>query len=68
MSNLLCCCMGVGEYGCRNDPACPCLQVLVMHDGTTLEYDTVPNLLRMQHGAFRAMVEGAGISHEALNH
>ena len=39
-----------------------------MHDGTTLEYDSVPNLLRMQHGAFRAMVEGAGISHQALNH
>ena len=39
-----------------------------MHDGTTLEYDTVPNLLRMQQGAFRAMVEGAGITHEALNH
>ena len=44
------------------------MQVLVMHDGKRLEYDSVPNLLRMQDGAFRAMVEGAGISHEALNH
>ncbi len=43
------------------------VQVLVMHDGKRLEYDSVPNLLRMQNGAFRAMVEGAGISHEALN-
>ena len=42
------------------------MQVLVMHDGKRLEYDSVPNLLRMQNGAFRAMVEGAGISHEAL--
>lgn len=39
-----------------------------MHDGKRLEYDSVPNLLRMQSGAFRAMVEGAGISHEALSH
>lgn len=43
------------------------LQVLVMHDGKRLEYDSVPALLRMHDGAFRAMVEGAGISHEALN-
>jgi ABC-type multidrug transport system fused ATPase/permease subunit len=43
------------------------VQVLVMHDGKRLEYDSVPNLLRKHDGAFRAMVEGAGITHEALN-
>ena len=37
-----------------------------MHDGNTLEYDTVPALLARRDGAFRAMVLGAGISHEAL--
>ena len=41
-------------------------QVLVMHDGNKLEYDTVPALLARRDGAFRAMVLGAGISHEAL--
>lgn len=37
-----------------------------MHDGNKLEYDTVPALLACRDGAFRAMVLGAGISHEAL--
>ena len=37
-----------------------------MHDGNKLEYDTVPALLARRDGAFRAMVLGAGISHEAL--
>jgi len=39
-----------------------------MHDGKKVEYDSVPNLLHMQNGAFAAMVEVAGISHEALSH
>ena len=37
-----------------------------MHDGKALEYDSVPALLRRRDGAFRAMVQGAGIAHEAL--
>jgi len=41
-------------------------QVLVMHDGKALEYDSVPALLGRRSGAFRAMVQGAGIAHEAL--
>ena len=41
-------------------------QVLVMHDGQKLEYDSVPALLARHDGAFRAMVVGAGIHHEAL--
>lgn len=41
-------------------------QVLVMHDGSKLEYDSVPALLARRDGAFRAMVIGAGISHQAL--
>ena len=38
-----------------------------MHDGNKLEYDSVPALLARPDGAFRAMVVGAGISHEALD-
>ena len=68
MPKSLSCCVKVTRYTIVTVLTCPCSQVLVMHDGTTLEYDTVPNLLRMQQGAFRAMVEGAGISHEALNY
>lgn len=41
-------------------------QVLVMHDGQKLEYDSVPALLAQPDSAFRAMVVGAGIHHEAL--
>ena len=67
LAKSLSCCVKVTKYTIATVLTFPCLQVLVMHDGTTLEYDTVPNLLRMQQGAFRAMVEGAGISHEALN-
>jgi len=37
-----------------------------MHDGKALEYDSVPALLGRRGGAFRAMVQGAGIAHEAL--
>ena len=37
-----------------------------MHGGNKLEYDTVPALLARRDGAFRAMVLGAGVSHEAL--
>ena len=37
-----------------------------MHDGQKLEYDSVPALLARPDSAFRAMVVGAGIHHEAL--
>lgn len=46
---------------CLTIPVC-LMQVLVMDDGRVKEYDSPANLMQIPNGAFRAMVEEAGLS------